>query len=78
MIKNILKRMMALSLAGCLVLTGCNKQQTEKTDTAEHTQEWKTAETTTVWKVPGGGHIYARENDRNEQFQFAEGGYLRG
>ena len=46
MIKNILKRMIALSLAGCLVLTGCNKQQTEKTDTAEHTQEWKTAETT--------------------------------
>lgn len=23
-----------MSLAGCLVLTGCNKQQTEKTDTA--------------------------------------------
>ena len=46
MIKNILKRMIALSLAGCLVLTGCSKQQTEKTDTAEHTQEWKTAETT--------------------------------
>lgn len=52
MIKNILKRMMALSLAGCLVLTGCNKQQTEKTDTAEHTQEWKTAETTPFGRYP--------------------------
>lgn len=44
--------MMALSLAGCLVLTGCNKQQTEKTDTAEHTQEWKTAETTPFGRYP--------------------------
>lgn len=52
MIKNILKRMIALSLAGCLVLTGCNKQQTEKTDTAEHTQEWKTAETTPFGRYP--------------------------
>lgn len=52
MIKNILKRMMALSLAGCLVLTGCNKQQTEKKDTAEHTQEWKTAETTPFGRYP--------------------------
>ena len=52
MIKNILKRIMALSLAGCLVLTGCNKQQTEKTDTAEHTQEWKTAETTPFGRYP--------------------------
>ena len=52
MIKNILKRMSALSLAGCLVLTGCNKQQTEKTDTAEHTQEWKTAETTPFGRYP--------------------------
>ena len=43
---------MALSLAGCLVLTGCNKQQTEKTDTAEHTQEWKTAETTPFGRYP--------------------------
>jgi len=51
-IKNILKRMIALSLAGCLVLTGCNKQQTEKTDTAEHTQEWKTAETTPFGRYP--------------------------
>ena len=74
MIKNILKRMMALSLAGCLVLTGCNKQHryggtyTGMEDRRDNT----------VWKVPGGGHIYARENDRNEQFQFAEEGYLRG
>lgn len=52
MIKNILKRMIALSLAGCLVLTGCNKQQTEKKDTAEHTQEWKTAETTPFGRYP--------------------------
>lgn len=52
MIKNILKRMISLSLAGCLVLTGCNKQQTEKTDTAEHTQEWKTAETTPFGRYP--------------------------
>lgn len=52
MIKNILKRMIALSLAGCLVLTGCSKQQTEKTDTAEHTQEWKTAETTPFGRYP--------------------------
>ena len=52
MIKNILKRMIAVSLAGCLVLTGCNKQQTEKTDTAEHTQEWKTAETTPFGRYP--------------------------
>lgn len=52
MIKNILKRMIALSLAGCLVLTGCNKQQTEKTDTAEHTQEWKIAETTPFGRYP--------------------------
>lgn len=52
MIKNILKRMIALSLAGFLVLTGCNKQQTEKTDTAEHTQEWKTAETTPFGRYP--------------------------
>ena len=52
MIKNILQRMIALSLAGCLVLTGCNKQQTEKTDTAEHTQEWKTAETTPFGRYP--------------------------
>lgn len=52
MIKNILKRMIALSLAGCLVLTGCNKQQTEKTDTAEHTQEWKTSETTPFGRYP--------------------------
>lgn len=52
MIKNILKRMIALSLAGCLVLNGCNKQQTEKTDTAEHTQEWKTAETTPFGRYP--------------------------
>lgn len=52
MIKNTLKRMIALSLAGCLVLTGCNKQQTEKTDTAEHTQEWKTAETTPFGRYP--------------------------
>lgn len=52
MIKNILKRLIALSLAGCLVLTGCNKQQTEKTDTAEHTQEWKTAETTPFGRYP--------------------------
>lgn len=52
MIKNILKRMIALSLAGCLVLTGCNKQQTEKTDTTEHTQEWKTAETTPFGRYP--------------------------
>lgn len=52
MIKNILKRMIALSLAGCLVLTGCNKQQTEKTDTAEHTQECKTAETTPFGRYP--------------------------
>ena len=52
MITNILKRMIALSLAGCLVLTGCNKQQTEKTDTAEHTQEWKTAETTPFGRYP--------------------------
>lgn len=52
MIKNILKRMIALSLASCLVLTGCNKQQTEKTDTAEHTQEWKTAETTPFGRYP--------------------------
>ena len=52
MIKNILKRMIALSLAGCLVLTGSNKQQTEKTDTAEHTQEWKTAETTPFGRYP--------------------------
>lgn len=52
MIKNILKRMIALSLAGCLVLTGCNKQQTEKTDTAEHTQEWKTAETAPFGRYP--------------------------
>ena len=52
MIKNILKRMIALSLAGCLVLTGCNKQQTEKTDTADHTQEWKTAETTPFGRYP--------------------------
>lgn len=44
--------MIALSLAGCLVLTGCNKQQTEKTDTAEHTQEWKTAETTPFGRYP--------------------------
>lgn len=44
--------MMALSLAGCLVLTGCNKQQTEKKDTAEHTQEWKTAETTPFGRYP--------------------------
>lgn len=44
--------MIALSLAGCLVLTGCNKQQTEKTDTAEHTQEWKTAETTPFERYP--------------------------
>jgi len=51
-IKNILKRMIALSLAGCLVLTGCSKQQTEKTDTAEHTQEWKTAETTPFGRYP--------------------------
>lgn len=50
--KNILKRMIALSLAGCLVLTGCNKQQTEKKDTAEHTQEWKTAETTPFGRYP--------------------------
>ncbi len=50
--KNILKRMIALSLTGCLVLTGCNKQQTEKTDTAEHTQEWKTAETTPFGRYP--------------------------
>ena len=52
MIKNILKRMMALSLAGCLVLTGCNKQQTEKTDTADNIQEWKTAETTPFGRYP--------------------------
>ena len=52
MIKNILKRMIALSLTGCLVLTGCSKQQTEKTDTAEHTQEWKTAETTPFGRYP--------------------------
>lgn len=52
MIKNILKRMIVLSLAGCLVLTGCNKQQTEKTDTAEHTREWKTAETTPFGRYP--------------------------
>ena len=52
MIKNILKRMLALSLTGCLVLTGCSKQQTEKTDTAEHTQEWKTAETTPFGRYP--------------------------
>lgn len=52
MIKNILKRMIALSLAGCLVLTGCNKQQNEKKDTAEHTQEWKTAETTPFGRYP--------------------------
>ena len=52
MIKNILKRIIALSLAGCLVLTGCNKQQTEKTDTADHTQEWKTAETTPFGRYP--------------------------
>lgn len=52
MIKNILKRMIALSLAGCLVLTGCNKQQTEKKDTAEYTQEWKTAETTPFGRYP--------------------------
>jgi putative aldouronate transport system substrate-binding protein len=51
-IKNILKRMMALSLAGCLVLTGCNKQQTEKTDTADNIQEWKTAETTPFGRYP--------------------------
>lgn len=44
--------MIALSLAGCLVLTGCNKQQTEKKDTAEHTQEWKTAETTPFGRYP--------------------------
>ena len=44
--------MIALSLAGCLVLTGCSKQQTEKTDTAEHTQEWKTAETTPFGRYP--------------------------
>ena len=44
--------MIALSLAGCHVLTGCNKQQTEKTDTAEHTQEWKTAETTPFGRYP--------------------------
>lgn len=44
--------MIALSLAGCLVLTGCNKQQTEKTDTAEHTQEWKIAETTPFGRYP--------------------------
>lgn len=44
--------MISLSLAGCLVLTGCNKQQTEKTDTAEHTQEWKTAETTPFGRYP--------------------------
>ena len=44
--------MIALSQAGCLVLTGCNKQQTEKTDTAEHTQEWKTAETTPFGRYP--------------------------
>ena len=52
MIKNILKRMIALSLAGCLVLTGCNKQQTEKTDTADNIQEWKTAETTPFGRYP--------------------------
>lgn len=44
--------MMALSLAGCLVLTGCNKQQTEKTDTADNIQEWKTAETTPFGRYP--------------------------
>lgn len=44
--------MIALSLTGCLVLTGCSKQQTEKTDTAEHTQEWKTAETTPFGRYP--------------------------
>lgn len=44
--------MIALSLAGCLVLTGCNKQQTEKTDTADNIQEWKTAETTPFGRYP--------------------------
>ncbi|WP_455058282.1 extracellular solute-binding protein [Jutongia sp.] len=52
MIKKILKRMMALSLAGCLVLTGCSKQQTERTDTADHTQDWKTAQTTPFGRYP--------------------------
>lgn len=52
MIKNILKRIMALSLAGCLVLTGCSKQQTEKTDTTDHTQDWKTAQTTPFGRYP--------------------------
>lgn len=43
---------MALSLAGCLVLTGCSKQQTEKTDTTDHTQDWKTAQTTPFGRYP--------------------------
>lgn len=70
--------MIALSLAGCLVLTGCNKQQTEKTDTAEHTQEWKTAETTPFGRYPEEVIYTLGKNDRNEQFQFTERGYLRG
>ena len=44
--------MIALSLAGCLVLNGCSKQQTEKTDTADHTQDWKTAQTTPFGRYP--------------------------
>lgn len=52
MIKNILKKMMALSLAGCLILTGCSKQPVEKTDTTDHKQDWKTAETTPFGRYP--------------------------
>ena len=52
MIKNILKKMMALSLAGCLILTGCSKQPVEKTDTTDRKQDWKTAETTPFGRYP--------------------------
>ena len=52
MIKNILKKMMALSLAGCLILTGCSKQPVEKTDTTDCRQDWKTAETTPFGRYP--------------------------
>ena len=78
MIKNILKRMIALSLAGCLVLTGCNETADREDRYGGTYTGMEDRRNNTVWKVPGGGHIYARENDRNEQFQFTERGYLRG
>ena len=52
MIKDILKKMMALSLAGCLILTGCSKQPVEKKDTEDHKKGWKTAETTPFGRYP--------------------------